>query len=135
LSHLRLLTCCAASFHGHVTSFSSQSGDIQWYFDAGSSVTSVATVQTSDGRIDVLVVGTAAGSVYALSCADGSLLWGVVFEGSVAVAAGEITQAEWQLSINFSFILCSAARNRVFALDSGGKRMHALQLHNGARAF
>ena len=95
----------------------------------------MATVQTSDGRIDVLVVGTAAGSVYALSCADGSLLWGVVFEGSVAVAAGEITQAEWQLSINFSFILCSAARNRVFALDSGGKRMHALQLHNGARAF
>jgi outer membrane protein assembly factor BamB len=88
-SRVVLLICLAASFLGHVTSHSSANGDVQWSFNAGSSVTGTATLPTSDGRIDALVVATAAGSVLALSCADGVLLWSAGFEGPVAVAAGQ----------------------------------------------
>jgi hypothetical protein len=95
-------------------------------------VTSIAIAQTNNGRMETLLVGTAAGSVYALSCADGSLLWSAVFEGSVAIAAGK-----HHCSVMFilCFTFCTTARNRVFALDSVGLRMHAAQLDNGACAF
>ena len=83
-----LLICLAASFLGHVTSHSSSNGDVQWSFNAGSSVTATAALPTSSARVDALVVATAAGSVHALSCADGVLLWSAGFEGPVAVAAG-----------------------------------------------
>ena len=43
-----------------------------------------------------------------------------------------IARAEPYRTIVFWFILCSEARNRVFALDSVGKRMHALLSDNGA---
>jgi outer membrane protein assembly factor BamB len=88
-SRILPLICLAASFLGHVTSHSSSNGDVQWSFNAGSSATSTATLPTSGGRIDALVVATAAGSVLALSCADGVLLWSAGFEGPVAVAAGQ----------------------------------------------
>jgi hypothetical protein len=88
-SGILLLICLAASFLGHVTSHSSSNGDVEWSFNAGSSATGTATLPTSGGRIDALVVATAAGSVHALSCADGILLWSAGFEGPVAVAAGQ----------------------------------------------
>jgi hypothetical protein len=75
-------------------------GDIQCSFVAGSSVATTASAQTSDGRShDVLVRGFVAGSVNVLSSVDGALLWTAVFDGSVAVAAGELA---WQHSSDIS---------------------------------
>jgi hypothetical protein len=98
----------AASFHGHITSHSSKNGDIQWSFDAGSSVTTIATAQTSDGRSDdVIVIGSAAGSVNVLSSVDGALLWTAVFDGSVAVAAGELAwQHSYDISVYHQLTVC-----------------------------
>ncbi len=88
ISHFRSY-CLAASFLGLVTSYSSSNGDEQWFFNAGSSATSTATLPTGGGHIDALVVATAAGSVHVLRCADGKVLWSADFEGPVAVAAGQ----------------------------------------------
>lgn len=116
-SRVVILIHLAASFLGHVTSHSSSNGDVQWSFNAGSSVTCTATLPTSSGRIDALVVATAAGSVLALSCADGVLLWSAGFKGPVAVAAGQNPVVPQQRSFLVFFLsLCFALQLSIACL-------------------
>ena len=81
---------------------------MQWTFNAGSSATGAATLPTRSGRDDALVVATAAGSVHALSCDDGTVLWSAGFEGPVTVAAGQnpVVPQQRPISKGFLFLFC-----------------------------